>query len=138
TPELRELVLDRVEAVWAVRDHLAKLVLLHRLDVLLRDGLIQILLAAAPADLGVAALFLHHAEAHPGGLEDLHDRAGDRLVAPIVARRAADPVEVLDLALGLHDRDIEALGPRQPLCRRQPPRVPRALDVLERLGRRRG
>src|SRR5262249_59387985 len=43
--ELRVLVLNRVEAVRAVRDHLAEAVLLDRLHVLLRDGLVEVLLA---------------------------------------------------------------------------------------------
>src|SRR3989441_4077449 len=82
--ELGELVLDRVETVRAVRDDRAEPVLLDRLDVLLRDGLVEVFLAEAATDLGMTALLLHHAEAHPGSLEDFHDRARNRLVAPVV------------------------------------------------------
>src|SRR6266508_2481087 len=136
--ELGELVLDRVEAVWAVGDDLPEAVPFDRFDVLLLDGLVQVLLAETAADLGVTPLLRHHAEAHAGRLEDLHHRAGDRLVTLVVRGRAADPVEVLDLAIGLHEGNVEALRPREALAGRQPPWVPGPLDVLERLGRRRG
>src|SRR2546426_12844917 len=82
------------------------------------------------------SLLLHDAKAHPRRPEDLHHCPGDRLVAPVVRRRAAHPVEVLYLLAGLHDRHVEPVGPRESLARGEPPRVARALDVLERLRRR--
>src|SRR5438105_6839540 len=62
--ELRELVLERVEAVRAVGDHLAKAVTLEVADVLPLHRLMQVLLAEAPRDLAVAPLLLHHGERH--------------------------------------------------------------------------
>src|SRR2546426_1540134 len=43
------------------------------------------------------SLLLHDAKAHPRRPEDLHHCPGDRLVAPVVRRRAAHPVEVFHL-----------------------------------------
>src|SRR2546427_3308313 len=137
-PELRELVLDRVEAVRAVRDDLLELVLVDVLDVLRRHRLVEVLLAEPPRDLAVTTFLLHHAERDARLLEDGHHRARDGLVALVVRRRAADPVEVLDLLAGRHDRHVEALRPREALARGQAPRVAGALHVLQRLWRGRG
>ena len=52
--ELRELVLDGVEAVRAGGDHFPNLGGVHRLDVLLRLGLIEVLVADAPRRVAVA------------------------------------------------------------------------------------
>src|SRR5437667_7841715 len=91
--ELRELVPDRVEAVRAVGDHLPEAVPVDRGDVLLLEGLIEVLLAEPTGDLAVAPLLLHDAEGPARRLQDLRHRPADRLVAPVVRRRAAHPVE---------------------------------------------
>src|SRR5438094_4790080 len=54
--ELGELVLDGVEAVRAGRDHLPNLGGVHRLDVGLGLGLVQVLVADAPRRVAVAGL----------------------------------------------------------------------------------
>ena len=65
-------------------DDLSEAVLLDGFEILLLDGLVEVLLAEAAADLGVTPLLRHHAEAHASGLQDLHHRPGDRLVALVV------------------------------------------------------
>src|SRR5262245_35806328 len=136
--ELRELVLDRVEAVRAVRDDFLESILVDRLDVLGLHRLVEVLLPESPRDLAMAALLLHDAERDAGLVEDRDHGARDGLVALVVRGRAADPVEVLDLLAGLHDGYVEALRPRQTLGRRQAPWIAGALHVLQRLrGRRR-
>jgi hypothetical protein len=136
--ELGILVLDGVEAVGAVRDDLVERVFLDVLHVLRGHRLVEIFLAQTAGDLAVAALFGHDGERHARLLEDLHHRAGDVLIAPVVGGGAADPVEILD-ALAFHEHgNVEPLRPLEPLGGRKAPRVARALDVLQRQGRRGG
>src|SRR5207244_12724273 len=111
--ELGALVLEHVEAVRAVGDHLPKSVPVDRLDMVLLERLVEMLLAEPPGDFAVAPLLLHDAKAHPRRPEDLHHRPGDRLVAPVVRRRAAHPVEVLHLLAGSRYRHVEPVRSRE-------------------------
>ena len=120
--ELGKLVLDRVEAVRAVRQDLLEAVPLMAPTVLLLHRLVEVLLAQPAADLGVAALLLHHAEPHARRLEDLDDRAGDRLVALVVGGRAAHPVEVFHLHSPARSAARRALPPTPGARRRAGPR----------------
>src|SRR5437879_13838488 len=94
--ELRELVLERVEAVRAVGDDLAKAVTREVPDVLPLHRLVEVLLAETPRDLTVAPLLLHHDERHAGGLQDLHYQLGDLLIPTSKGGRTAHPSTVLD------------------------------------------
>src|SRR5207249_3089867 len=59
--ELRELVLDGVEAVWAVDDDLLRTGRIQALDARLRHGLVEVLVAEAARGLAVAGLLLAEA-----------------------------------------------------------------------------
>ena len=90
--ELRVLVLQRVEAVRALRDDLLHAEAVERLDVLHREHLEDVLVARAPG--AVAGAHLARAEdreVDAGPLEQLGHRAA-RLLVPVVERsRAARP-----------------------------------------------
>src|SRR5438477_504868 len=135
--ELRELVLDGVEAVRAVRDDLLELVPVDVLDVLGGHRLVEVLLAQPPRDLAVAALLLHHAEGHAGLLEDDHHRARDGLVAldddPLGRERGARQVRGARglAAAALHaGREVQASLPRELFQLADAERF-RLLDVLD-------
>ena len=98
--ELRVVVLERVQAVRAARDHLLRADALQGLDVLLGEHLEQHLVAGAARRIAGAVLFLpEDGEVDARALQELRRRARDLLRAIVVRRRAADPVE--DLRVGL-------------------------------------
>ena len=69
-------------------------------------------------------------------LEELDHRPRDLLYAGVVSRRAAHPVEDLEVWVVGDERDVEAARPVQAVLLRKPPGVPLALRLLERLRRR--
>ena len=94
--ELRVLVLQRVEAVRALRDDLLHAHAVERLDVLHREHLEDVLVARAAGRVAGAQLArAEDREVDAGPLQQLGQRAARLLVAVVEAARAADPVEVL-------------------------------------------
>src|SRR5713101_3955583 len=96
--ELRVLVLQRVEAVWTLRDDLLHAEPVERLDVLHRQHLKDVLVAGTAG--GVASTQLarpEDGEVDAGPLEQLCHRAARLLVAVVEGAGATDPVEVLVL-----------------------------------------
>ena len=112
--ELRVLVLQRVEAVRALRDDLLHAEAVERLDVLHRQHLEDVLVARAARRVAGAELArAEDREVEPGALQQLGDRAARLLVAVVERARAADPVQVLVVErarAGLDDVDALELG----------------------------
>src|SRR5206468_6498419 len=104
TVELRVLVRERVEAVRALGDDLLEAVALERVDVLLREGLEEVLVSEPACGVAVAGLLLaEDAERDARLLEDLHDGARDLLLPLVEAAGAADEEEPFELAGGVPD-----------------------------------
>ena len=96
--QLRVLIRQRVEAVWAGRDDLSGALgavleyAVEGLDVLLRQTLEHQLIAEAAGRVAGAGLAgAHHAERDASQVEQLGDRAGDLLGAVLQCAGAADP-----------------------------------------------
>ena len=135
--EVRVLVRERVEAVRAAGDDLRHARLVQRRDVLLREGLEDVLVPHPARRVSGARLArAEDRDVDPGGEQQLHRRLGGE-PGPFVERRgAADPVENLRRAAsGREDAHAEALGPRGALVLWLAPRIAAALDVAQhRLG----
>ena len=137
--ELRVLVLQRVEAVRALRDDLLHSEPVERLDVLHREHLEDVLVAR-PAG-GVAGAELARAEDREVDvrpLQELRHRPARLLVAVVERSRAADPVQVLVVEVPARIDDLDPLharGPVAPLGLVHPVDVPgvlhRAVRVAE-------
>ena len=98
--QLAVLVADRVEAVRAGRDDrpLAHPVAVERLDVARREDLEHVVVAHPPGRVAGARLLLaEDREPDARGVQAGRDGPGDLLVARVERRRAADPVEDLEL-----------------------------------------
>src|ERR1700716_2595108 len=94
--ELGILVLQRVEAVGALRDDLLHAEAVEGLDVLGGEHLEDVLVARSPGRAAAAELpGSQDREVDPGAAEELGDRPAGALVAIVEAAGAADPVEVL-------------------------------------------
>src|SRR5689334_3015608 len=90
--KLRKLVADLMEAVRAARDDRLHLVAIERADGVLREHLIQVLIAHAPGRIAVAVLFLpEDREVDPGRLENSRKRDGDLLRAVVERTHAPNP-----------------------------------------------
>ena len=132
---LRVLVAERVEAVRAVRDDLGDPRGVHRLDVLLGEGLEQELVAHPPGGVARAELPRpEDRERHPRALEQFGDRSRDVAGSFVERARASHPVEVLGGG-AVHDRHVQPLGPVGPLRLRDAPRVRPALQIAEHRAR---
>ena len=135
--EVAVLVAQRVEAVRAVGDDLRHPGLVESRDVLLGEGLEDVLVADAAGRIAGARLArAEDGEVDPGALQE-PDGALRRGAGALVERaRAAHPVQVLRGGLaGLEDAHSEAVGPVGPLGLRLAPGVGGALDVAQhRLG----
>ena len=124
--ELRVLVLQRVEAVRALRDDLLHAHAVEHLDVGHGQHLEEVLVAGAAGRVAGAHLRRPedgHVEAGP--LQQLGHGLGDLLVLVVEAAGAAHPVEVLvgERRRRVDDLDVEALGPVGPLALVHAPRV---------------
>ena len=98
--ELPVLVADRVEAVRAGGDDrpLAHPVAVQRVDRSRREDLEDVVVAHPPGRVAGARLLLaEDGERDARGVQAGRDRPGDLLVARIERRRAADPVEDLEV-----------------------------------------
>ena len=135
--EVWVLVGQRVEAVGAAGDDLGDAGLVQGLDVLLGEGLEDVLVAdPARRVTGAALAGAEDREIHIRGLEHL-GRGLRGLACPLVERRGtADPVEVLGSGVtGFEDLDPQVGRPVGALGLRLAPWVRGALDVAEhRLG----
>src|SRR5207244_12047300 len=110
--ELRELVLDGVEAVRAVDDDLLHARRGEALDARLRHGLVEVLVAEAAGGLAVAELRLAEAgEVHARLLEQPGEGLRGLLVAVVESAGTADIVEVLGVRLVGDGGEAEALRP---------------------------
>src|SRR5688572_10844381 len=90
--ELRELIPDLMKAVGAARDDREHLVAVQRLDRVLREHLVEVLVSHAPGRVAMAVLFLsENREADATGLEDASERHGDLLRAIVERAHAPDP-----------------------------------------------
>ena len=143
--QLPVLVADRVEAVRAGGHDrpLAHPVAVERLDVARRQHLEDVVVAHPPGRVAGARLLLaEDREADARRVEARRDRPGDLLVARVERRRAADPVQDLELVEPAgrrhrrHGRDLERqrLRPVEPRRRRLAPRVALVLHRPERAG----
>ena len=105
--ELRVLVFERVEAVWAAGHHPLRLILIQALDIGLRQDLVQVFVASSAGRVAAAALLLaEDGELHAGRGEDLRQGCRDALVARVERRHAANPVDDLQLARVSHAREL--------------------------------
>ncbi len=112
--EVRVLVAERVEAVRAAWSTIfVTPARFERLDVLLGEGLEDVLVAHPPG--GVAGAGLARAEdgeVDAGGLQQLRGRLGRRAGALVERGRAADPVEHLRRRVArLEHAHVQALAP---------------------------
>src|SRR5438874_8241756 len=131
-PELRELVLDGVEAVRAVDDDLLHARRGEALDARLRHGLVEVLVAEAARGLAVAELRLAEAgEVHARLLEQPGEGLRGLLVAVVESAGAADVVEVLGVRLVGDGGYAEPLRPVEALLGPEAPRVRLRLHALE-------
>ena len=149
--ELRVLVRQRVEAVRAGSDDLARAFgavledAVEDLDVLLGETLEHQFVAQATSRVAGAGLAgAHDAERDAGQVEQLGDRAGDLLGTVFERAGAAHPEQVLDvlgdLALDLADLEVQAGHPVLAGRCGHAPGVALALEVLQHhagLGRER-
>ena len=92
------------------------LVAVERADRVLREHLVQILVAHAARRIAVAMFFLpEDREVDAGGLEDSRKGDGDLLRAIVERPHAADPEQDVGTLAALHDlghrRDVEPFGP---------------------------
>ena len=143
--QLAVLVADGVEAVRAGGDDrpLPHPVAVQRRDVPGREDLEHVVVAHAARRVARARLLLpEHREPDARGMQAGRDGAGHLLVARVEGRRAADPVEDLELvqpAVGGHrgdglDLELERLRPVEPRRGGLPPRVALVLHRAERPG----
>ena len=112
TAEVRILVLYRVKAVGARSHYLLDVIFLERLDVLLRQRLVQVLVAHSSRGVsGAGLLVAQDSEVHFGPLEYGRHRARDSLASLLQRRRASYPEQ--DLCLGMLSQGpyIETFGP---------------------------
>ena len=141
--QLAVLGADRVEAVRARGDDrpLAHRVPVQGLDVAGREHLEHVVIAHAPCRVAGARLLLaEDRERDAGRVEARRERPRDLPVALVERRRAADPVQDLELVQSLVGRELgdgrdgerQALRPVGPGRRRLAPRVRDALHVPER------
>ncbi len=134
--ELRVLVPELVEAVRAGGDDGAHSILGERLDVVLREHLVEVLVPHPARRVAVALLLLaEDREADPGGLEDAREGHGGLLRAIVERAHAPDPIQDLG---GLsprgqlgHRRDLHPLGPLAAVARVEGPRGAARLHRLE-------
>src|SRR5688572_16597878 len=135
--ELWELVPDLMKAVRTARDDREHLVAVQRLDRVLREHLVEVLVSHAPGGVAMAMLFLaENREANAAGLEDASEGYGDFLGAIIEGAHAPDPeqdVRTLPALVQLRHRgDVEAIRPARAIGLRERPRRAVALERLER------
>ncbi len=105
--QLAVLVGDRVEAMRAGRHDraLGHPVAIERLDVARREDLVDVLVAHPPGRVAGARLLLaEDGERTPGRVQAAGERPGNLPIALVEGRRAADPVEDLDLARACRPR----------------------------------
>jgi hypothetical protein len=141
--QLRVLREQRVEAVRAGGDHLLPL---PRVDGVVRQRLVQdqhvlagelvveVLVAGAARRIAGAGLPLaEHRVVDAGAVEQPRHRPGGRLRRRVVGAGAADPEQHLEVGPVVDggDDDVEAIGPVQPLVRREAPGVAVALQPPE-------
>ena len=148
--ELPVLVADRVEAVRARGDDrpLSHPVPVERLHVPRREDLEHVVIAHPPRRIARARLLLaEDREPDARSVEARRHGAGDALVALVERRRAADPVEDLQLVETAgrggqrgdrRDLEREAAGPVGAGRGRLAPRVALPLHAPERAGELRG
>ena len=135
---LRVLVLDGVEAVRAGHHDLRGPHLVQHLHVLLRQHLVQHLVAGAACGVTGAGLAVtQDGEVDPGDVQQLGDGLRGLLRAVLEGAGATHPEEVLDLVERLHvrahllDGEVQALGPVHAGGVGHAPGVLLALEVLE-------
>src|SRR5690606_39054690 len=116
--ELGILVLDGMEAMGTVRDECVKLHRAEDLEISLREGLIEILLAKPSRRVAAAPFLRKHPEGKPCSFHEGHERAGDLLFARIIGGDAADPIEVVHCVPFLKERYVEAVEPLHAIFRR--------------------
>ena len=125
--ELRVLVVQRVEAVRALRDDLLHAHAVEHLDVRHGQHLEQVLVARPAGRVAGAHLRRsEHGDGDPGPAQQLGHRLGDPLVLVVEAAGAADPVEVLGLQRLTRVDDlhvVHVLGPVAPVALAHAPRV---------------
>src|SRR5213592_3974246 len=132
TAELRELVLDGVEAMRAVDDDLLHARVIETLDARLRHGLVEVLVAEAARGLAVAGLLLAEAGKVDARLrEQAGEGLGGLLVAVVEGAGAADVVKVLGVRLVGDGGYAEPLRPVEALLGAEAPRVRLRLHALE-------
>src|SRR5204863_9792660 len=130
--ELRELVLDGVEAMRAVDDDLLHARRIEALDARLRHGLVEVLVAEAARGLTVAGLLLAEAgEVDARLLEQPGEGLGGLLVAVVEGAGAADAIEVLGVRLVGDGRHAQPLRPVEALLGPEAPGVRLRLHALE-------
>src|SRR5205085_6988358 len=101
--KLRVFVLDDVEAVRTARDDTPRLIGVQRLDVLLSQDLIEILVARPSSRVAAAGLFpTENGKRDVCAAEDAHQGLSEALVPVIERRHAAYPVNDLEAARILH------------------------------------
>src|SRR6187402_3024829 len=101
--QLRELVSDLMETVWAARDHRLHLVPIERADRVLREHLIEVFVAHAPGGIAVAMLLLSEdREVDAGSLENSCKSNGDLLRAVVERAHASDPEQNVWPLTALH------------------------------------
>src|SRR5713101_4879259 len=94
--KLRELVLQRIEAVRTIDDDLLHCVLGEDPDSSLRHALEEIFIAQAPRGLTVAwLLWAEDGKVHPGLFQELGKRYSGLFIALVEGTGAADKVEIL-------------------------------------------
>src|SRR5262245_48768097 len=124
--ELRKLVADLVEAVRATRDDGRDTVSVERLDCLLCEHLVQVLVPHAAGGIAVTAFFLaEYREAHIGCLEDAGEGDCDFLGTIVEGTHASHPEQDVrafpTLAKLGHGGDIETFGPLRAVRRLEGP-----------------
>src|SRR5436190_6612041 len=130
--ELRELVLDGVEAMRAVDDDLLHARGIETLDARLRHGLVEVLVAETARGLAVAGLLLAEAgEVDARLLEQAGEGLGGLLVAVVEGAGAADVVEVLGVRLVGDGGYAEPLRPVEALLGAEAPRFRLRLHAFE-------
>ncbi len=130
--ELRILVLDCVEAVGAGGDNLLDLVAVEGLDVLLGQGLVEVLVANAPRRVaGAFFLFAEDGELDARRLQDAPEGLHRLAVALIERAEAADEEDDLSVRGFCQGGDVKRLGPVATLGGGELPQVAVALHVGE-------
>src|SRR5487761_514863 len=128
-----------MEAVRTLSDYSAGFVAIQRLDILRRDGRVQILIAEPPRGIaGAGFLFAEDPKLDSRLLHQRRERARHFLIALIERPGASNPVQNVEIG-GIFDlrhlRDAEARGPLRALLSGESPRIALVFDSLECAGR---